>query len=605
MNKKITLIFILIGFIASMTTVTAHEGMENPIIDFDTPKNNEEVSGDVDFKFTIHEHNEVKEVNVIAEHRETKTKYFDKTDNNPSDGWSVTWDTSNAPNGKYWITTTARDVKGLEGKSEREIILNNLPKKTTITSEAQNAIVNKPTNIVAYLKDNDSNPISGKSLNFIINGETISSTTNGEGLSTITFTPSEAKNYDLLIKFGGDYRYLESQTNTILKTLTNTTSLTINDIKANNNDNIILKANLANLDLDVSNKKIDFYINGKSIGSNYTNINGDAILHYLVAERGGKHLYQVKYQNESGDNFTSSATLHVPQSELYMQLNAVTYSNDGIFTVGDFFKLNYIINNNGPDTAENTIVKYLMPSNLKYITSTPSKGSLTIGSGGLEWNIGDLPVGSQQLELTFQVLSSGRINLSPTITTSTYDESVTNGVPTRVLTVNNYNLKSSNLVKYYGGSDKYRVYLYDSNGNIVSGANIKIQINKQSFNLKTNNQGFVELGVNLKAGTYNIKATCNKLSITNKITIKPTLITKDISKKKAKKVKFTAKLLNNKGKIVKNKKIVFLLKGKKYTAKTNKKGVATLVLKNLKVGKYIIKTSYGKLSVKNTIKIKK
>ena len=33
-----------------------------------------------------------------------------------------------------------------------------------------------------------------------------------------------------------------------------------------------------------------------------------------------------------------------------------------------------------------------------------------------------------------------------------------------------------------------------------------------------------------------------------------------------------------------NKKITFTINGKKYTAKTNKKGIATLTLKNLKVG---------------------
>ena len=49
----------------------------------------------------------------------------------------------------------------------------------------------------------------------------------------------------------------------------------------------------------------------------------------------------------------------------------------------------------------------------------------------------------------------------------------------------------------------------------------------------------------------------------------------------------------------------FKVKGKSYTAKTNSKGIATLSLKDLKVGKYTINTIYGKSSVKNTITIKK
>ena len=68
---------------------------------------------------------------------------------------------------------------------------------------------------------------------------------------------------------------------------------------------------------------------------------------------------------------------------------------------------------------------------------------------------------------------------------------------------------------------------------------------------------------------------------------------------------FSAKLVNSKGKVVKGKKITFKIKGKTYKVKTNNKGIATLKIKNLKVGKYIIKSIYGKSTIKNTIKIRK
>ncbi|MBQ2635273.1 MAG: adhesin, partial [Methanobrevibacter sp.] len=70
-------------------------------------------------------------------------------------------------------------------------------------------------------------------------------------------------------------------------------------------------------------------------------------------------------------------------------------------------------------------------------------------------------------------------------------------------------------------------------------------------------------------------------------------------------LKFTAKLINTNGKALKGKIIKFKFKGKTYNAKTNKNGIATLSLKNLKVGKYVIKTTYGKSSVKNTVKVRK
>ena len=91
----------------------------------------------------------------------------------------------------------------------------------------------------------------------------------------------------------------------------------------------------------------------------------------------------------------------------------------------------------------------------------------------------------------------------------------------------------------------------------------------------------------------------------NDIIINPTLTAKNISKKKAKIIKFKAKLVNSKGKALKFKKITFKFKAKTYKIKTNKKGIAALNLKKLKVGKYKITTIYGKSKIKRTIKIKK
>ena len=81
-------------------------------------------------------------------------------------------------------------------------------------------------------------------------------------------------------------------------------------------------------------------------------------------------------------------------------------------------------------------------------------------------------------------------------------------------------------------------------------------------------------------------------------------------KKSAKKLVLRATLKIN-GKAVKGKKITFKFKGKKYKAKTNKKGVAKVtikkkVLKKLKVGKKVkYQATYLKDTVKYTVKVKK
>ena len=67
------------------------------------------------------------------------------------------------------------------------------------------------------------------------------------------------------------------------------------------------------------------------------------------------------------------------------------------------------------------------------------------------------------------------------------------------------------------------------------------------------------------------------------------------------------KLTDSRGNPLKSKKVILTLKGKKYTKKTNSKGVVSLKIK-LKVGKYKIKASFSKTKVYNkaskTFKIK-
>jgi len=114
------------------------------------------------------------------------------------------------------------------------------------------------------------------------------------------------------------------------------------------------------------------------------------------------------------------------------------------------------------------------------------------------------------------------------------------------------------------------------------------------------------LKISLKPNKYTITAEYKGFKVSNKITVKSTIIAKDKTVKKGKTIKFKAKLLNSKGKILKNKKLTFKFKGKTYKVKTNSKGIATLkITKRYKVGKYTISTKYCALKIKNKITIKK
>ena len=94
--------------------------------------------------------------------------------------------------------------------------------------------------------------------------------------------------------------------------------------------------------------------------------------------------------------------------------------------------------------------------------------------------------------------------------------------------------------------------------------------------------------------------------VKNRIVVKSTLKTKNVSKKVKKSGKFTVKVLNSKGKAYSKQTVKIKFKGKTYNLKTNKKGIATFKLsKNLKAGKYTIKTTCNGLTNSNKITVKK
>ena len=201
-------------------------------------------------------------------------------------------------------------------------------------------------------------------------------------------------------------------------------------------------------------------------------------------------------------------------------------------------------------------------------------------------------------------LSEGNYTVSATFVSDKY---ITNSTKTDISVVNVpvYKLTVGNIVMDYNDGSKYKVLVTKDGCSVGAGEIVKITFNGKSVYVKTDNKGYATLTLNAAPKTYTISAEYNGLVKSSKVTIKNVLKASNISKKKAKTIKFTATLKNSKGKAITSKKVTFKFKGKTYTAKTNKKGIATISLKNLKVGKYSITSKYGACTVKNTIIIKK
>ena len=338
----------------------------------------------------------------------------------------------------------------------------------------------------------------------------------------------------------------------------NPSILKLNEITANYMDNIKLTANLKDsMGNPIYNKQVMFYVDGKNVGSAITDKNGIAKLNYKVSQKGGKYIYTAVFNDTLGNKGTkTSSILFIPQSELYVAMIA----NKSNVKVGDKFKIKYTVINNGPNSAENVLFTYKVPNSLTYIKASVSIGNVKYDSKSKKviWNIGKASVGNYTLNLILKSTAAARNNVTPLLTTTTYDESVAFGVPIRYLTVKSLAklIGNKNIVKYFQANTKYQVRVIGEDGKIVGeGIKVKMIIGNRTYIVKSDKNGWAKLNINFKAGKYTVKVIYKDLKVFNKIIIKPVLTAKNISKKKVKIIKFKAKLVNTKGKVVKGKKI--------------------------------------------------
>ena len=167
-------------------------------------------------------------------------------------------------------------------------------------------------------------------------------------------------------------------------------------------------------------------------------------------------------------------------------------------------------------------------------------------------------------------------------------------------------------------SKKITVTLKDGSGKVIANRKVTATVNGKTYKATTNSKGVATFKLTLKTvKTYKVSLkfagdsyyTASSKSIKVKVTKTKTKLTvpKKTYKAKAKVKKLTATLKDQTGKVIKSKKVTFIVNKKKYTAKTNKKGVATVKVKlsKKKTYKFTVKFAGDKTyySVKKTGKV--
>lgn len=159
-----------------------------------------------------------------------------------------------------------------------------------------------------------------------------------------------------------------------------------------------------------------------------------------------------------------------------------------------------------------------------------------------------------------------------------------------IIKCSDMNTKSVDTVSDGRIGEYFNIQLVDSNGKPLAGKKVQIGFNGNVYNRTTDSNGRAKLQINLKnAGTYTFAIAFlgdddyNGSFIVSKIVVKkqtPKLSTSSKTYKASAKSKtLTATIKTAKGNAISGKTIKFIINGKTYTAKTNKKGIAKVKVK--------------------------
>lgn len=164
---------------------------------------------------------------------------------------------------------------------------------------------------------------------------------------------------------------------------------------------------------------------------------------------------------------------------------------------------------------------------------------------------------------------------------------------------------NKNVVVDYNGKATFKVRVIGDDGRPVGkGVVIYMKVGKVTYRVTTDANGYATKVFNF-VGRYVITTTYKGYSVKNSLTINKVLKALSVAKKKAKIINYAASLKTSKGKAISGKMVTFKIKGKTFHVKTNKKGMAFISLKNLKVGKYLIVVKYLNSQVKAVLDVRK
>ena len=307
---------------------------------------------------------------------------------------------------------------------------------------------------------------------------------------------------------------------------------------------------------------------------NFTN-NGNARCTVRFIDESKNTISGCRFENNTWDSFAETCSLTVLKNNYFA--NNTANNSIGIAFSGAILNHKYVLDVYFSDSNGMALKKQKVTYKIgtkSYTKTTDSEGHITV---------------------VYTTFGTKTIHFTNPATGEKAD---------RKVTLHKVFDNNKNVVKYYKSPVAYKVRVFNLNGKIAKGVKVRFTIGTSTCYVKTDNKGYATLKLNQKPGTYSVSAKYNIYFISNKITVKPTVITKDISKKYASYGRFNVKILNANGKAFANQVVKVKFNGKVNTLKTNRYGIASLIIpKNLKIGKYTITTGYNGYGVTNKISV--
>ena len=151
-----------------------------------------------------------------------------------------------------------------------------------------------------------------------------------------------------------------------------------------------------------------------------------------------------------------------------------------------------------------------------------------------------------------------------------------------------YIITAEDVIKYYGGSERFEVILTDNKGNPVAGATVSISINGQNYTRTTDENGRTSMALNLNSGEYTAVVSYQKVSVNATVTVLPSVNGTDVVKIFRNGTQYYATFRDGEGNYLPiGTSVTFNINGVFYNRQVTTNGLARLNI-NLEPGTYII-----------------